>query len=260
VAAEARVSLADAMPMPKILTIDIETRPASGYFFGGLYDINMGLVQLIDPGGTTCWAAKWYGDKRVHFMSDYHDGHADMVRGAWEMMNEADIIIHFNGKAFDVKHLHREFILAGLGPPKPHRDIDLLTVVRSRAKFISNKLDNVATELGVGSKVKHPGFELWRRCIDNDPKAWALMKRYNIGDVRLTERVYIALRPWIKNHPHMGLYTGKSSCCPNCGSDKMVADGTITTPVSEYNALICQDCGAHARTPWRTATTLTRPV
>jgi hypothetical protein len=244
----------------KVLTIDIETAPNLAYVWG-LWDQNVGLSQLVEASTVICFAAKWYGTKAVEYYSDHHDGHDVMVAKAWELLNEADVVIGYNSKAFDIKHLHREFLLAGMSPPAPHRDIDLLTVARSRFKFVSNKLDHVATELGLGSKVKHSGFQLWLDCIADDPKAWATMKRYNVGDVRLTEKVYDALRPWIKNHPHVGLYTGKVSCCPNCGSDNMVDRiDPYMTPTAAYNAKVCEDCGAHARTPWRTATTQTRSI
>ena len=178
----------------KILVLDIETRPNMAYVWG-LWDQNVGLNQTIETGTVISFAAKWYGKKKVHFYSDYHDGHETMVQAAWDMINEADAVVHFNGKAFDIKHLNREFILAGLTPPSPHKDIDLLSVVKQRFKFASNKLQHVSSELGIGSKIQHDGFDLWVRCIANDDKAWNLMRRYNKQDVVLTEQVYDRLRP-----------------------------------------------------------------
>jgi hypothetical protein len=231
---------------PRTLVIDIETRPGSGYIWGSLFDNNISLAQLIDPGGTMCWAAKWVGERKVYFMSDHHDGHDEMVRGAWDLMDAADVIVHFNGKGFDVKHLHREFVLLGLTPPSPHKDVDLLTVARSRFKFISNKLDHVSEQLGCGSKVKHPGFDLWKGCMAGDEKSWATMKRYNVGDVKLTEAVYERLRPWIKGHPHPGLYGAAADSCPNCGG-RLEPNGTHVAASQKYRRLVCVDCGAHAR-------------
>ena len=49
---------------PKILVIDIETAPASGYIWK-LFDVNISLSQLIDTSKVICFAAKWYGEKKV---------------------------------------------------------------------------------------------------------------------------------------------------------------------------------------------------
>ena len=53
---------------PKILVIDIETAPASGYIWK-LFDVNVSLSQLIDTSKVICFAAKWIGDKKVIFSS-----------------------------------------------------------------------------------------------------------------------------------------------------------------------------------------------
>ena len=230
----------------RTLVIDIETGPNLAWVWG-LWDQNVSLSQLEQASHVMCFAAKWLGERKVSFWSEYHDGHDEMVAAAWRLLDEADAVIGYNSRGFDVKHLHREFLLAELPPPSPHKDIDLLTVARSRFKFVSNKLDHVASELGVGSKLKHQGFDLWRKCIDGDPKAWATMKRYNVQDVRLTEQVYDRLRPWIKNHPHPGLYGGDPNGCPSCGG-KMEPNGEAPTGAQVYGRLRCVDCGANART------------
>lgn len=190
------------------------------------------------------FAAKWHGQARVGFWSDYHDGHPEMVRRAWELVNEADIIVHYNGKSFDMPHLSREFLLAGLDPPAPHKDIDLMLVTRSRFRFVSNKLDNVSAETLGDRKTRHTGFQLWVDCMNDDPKAWALMKRYNMQDVRLTEQYYDRIRPWIPNHPHMGLYAAADvEVCQNCQSDRLESRGYAYTTYGKYRRYRCVDCG-----------------
>lgn len=231
----------------KILTIDIETRPNLAYVWG-LWDQNIGLNQIEETGTVISWAAKWHGDRKVHFASDHHDGHAEMVRKAWEMLDEADAVIGYNSKAFDMKHLNREFVLAGMPPPSPYIDIDLLTVVKQRFKFTSNKLQHIATELGIGSKVQHSGFDLWLACMRGDEKAWKTMKRYNMQDVVLTEQVYERLLPWIKIHPHLGLYGGNPEACPRCGHSDITKRGFAHTRTSSYQIVQCKKCGGYSRT------------
>jgi hypothetical protein len=138
--------------------------------------------------------------------------------------------------------LHREFIVAGLGPPSGHVDIDLLTVARKRFKFASNKLDYVAGRLGVGSKVKHAGFELWLGCMAGDEAAWRKMRAYNIQDVRLTEKLYDRLLPWITTHPHRGLFGGPRAGCPRCESLDNQQRGYRVTATGRYIKYRCNGC------------------
>ena len=83
--------------------------------------------------------------------------------------------------------------------------------------------DDLGAFLGVGQKVKHGGFVLWLGCMKGDPKAWALMKKYNRGDVDLLERVYLKERPWITNHP--AIRPRGESVCPHCQSRRLRSGG-----------------------------------
>jgi len=231
----------------KILILDIETRPSVAYTWD-LYEPHIGIDQVIEPGGTLCFAAKWYGERTMHFHSDHHDGHDQMLERAHELMSEADAIVHFNGTSFDVKHLHAEFVRAGFTPPAPHKNIDLLSVVRRNFRFNSNKLDFVARQLGVGQKLKHTGFSLWKECLAGDEKAWRLMRRYNQQDVVLTEKVYQKLLPWITTHPNQNLYVDSATeGCPKCGSGRLEKRGFSATLTGKYQRYMCLDCGGWSR-------------
>lgn len=246
----------------KALILDIETRPSLGYVWQ-LWEQNVSLSQLVEVGEVICFAAKWLDGKKVTFKSVYHNSKEDMIQTAWNLMDEADAIIHYNGRAFDIKHLNREFLLAGMTPPSAHKDIDLLTVAKSRFKFVSNKLDHVAEQLGLGNKVDHSGFGLWVGCMNNDKASWTTMKEYNIHDVILTEQVYYKLLPWIKNHPNVALYDTKDSTeptCKNCGSANLQRRGYYYTAVSAFPQVVCKDCGAWSRLPERVKSATTRAL
>ena len=227
------------------MTLDIETRPNLAYVWG-LWEQNVGLNQIEDVCSVICWAAKWYGDKKVLFASDHHDGHEAMVLGVYELMCEADAIVTFNGRSFDIPHLHREFLLAGFGPPAPHKDIDLYLTAKRRFRFESNKLEHVATQLGLGAKAQTGGFELWKRCMAGDEQAWDTMRRYNRQDVRLTEKLYERLLPWITGHPNRRLYPDNSdNGCPKCGKVELQRRGVAYTQLGAYQRWHCTACGGY---------------
>jgi hypothetical protein len=230
----------------RTLILDLETSPNVAHVWG-LWDQTVSLAQLRESTRVISFAAKWHGEKRVMFYSDFHNGHDVMVNTAYSLLDDADAIVHYNGTSFDIPHLRREFILAGLTPPSPAKDIDLLQTVKRRFRFVSNKLDHVTRELGMAGKTRHTGHQLWVDCMAGDAKAWALMRKYNQQDVILTEQLYDRLLPWITNHPAVGLYSGDADCCRNCGGTDLERRGVAHTGVSSFQQYRCRACGAWSR-------------
>lgn len=231
----------------KILLLDIETAPNKVYAWG-LWNQNIATNQIVEPGYTLCWAAKWLGDKELLFSSMHSDGEEAMLSLIWELLDEADAVVHYNGTKFDMPTLNKEFILHGYLPPSSYKEIDLLKTARRRFKFPSNKLDYIAQRLGLGTKTKHRGMSLWHDCMQGDDKAWSVMERYNKQDVKLLEKLYKRLLPWIKNHPNYGLYNSKKDACRNCGG-KLKKNGWEYTATCKYQRYRCVKCGAEGRGP-----------
>src|ERR1700744_2090516 len=140
----------------RILNIDIETRPAEAY----IWDLKTRYVppaNIIKPKQMLCFAAKWVGDPRVFFYSQWHDGQAKMVQRVHNLLSEADAVLHYNGKRFDEPEINREIIQQKLWPPSPYSRIDLYQVVSRRFAFMSNSLDYVTKQLGPSRKLEHAG-------------------------------------------------------------------------------------------------------
>ena len=244
----------------KVLSIDIETAPNLAYVWS-LWDQNVGLNQLVDTSEVLCFAARFVGQRRMHFHSTHADGKQAMIEAAWALLDEADVVMTYNGQSFDVPHLNREFLLAGLGPPSPFQQIDLYRVVRSRFKFASNKLAHVSVALGLDGKADTGGFDLWRRCMAGDPKAWRIMERYNRRDVVVLEELYEHLRPWVPSHPSVTLHDGTEGC-PSCGAGMavLVKRGTRKTRVSSFQRYQCGACGSYSHSGKRVGSVDLRPA
>ena len=231
----------------KILHLDIETAPHKVYAWG-LWGQNISINQIVESGYTMCWAAKWHDKKGVMFDSLHQSTEKQMLKEIFNLMSEADAIVHYNGDKFDIPTLNKEFLLHGLGVPTPSHHIDLLKTARNRFRFASNKLDYIAQELGLGAKVKHMGMDLWKDCMDGDDKAWKLMEKYNKQDVVLLEKVYEKLLPWIKAHPNHSLFSNtEQPVCPNCGSENIKKNGTEATLTMKYQRYRCNACGTPLR-------------
>lgn len=240
----------------KLLALDIETSPAVAYAWG-MWDQNIALQQVIEHPRMLCFAAKWIGRKGVTFRSEFHDGREPMLERIHEMMSEADAVLHYNGDRFDLPHLRREFLEAGMEPPAPAQSIDLLKVVRRQFRFMSNKLDNISQRLGLEGKVQHSGFRLWKDCLAGDRAAWAKMREYNRQDVVLLEELYEILLPWIPNHPNLALINDEApDACPRCGHDEYQRRGVERTAVSVFQRFQCLRCRGYFRAARRDPATV----
>jgi DNA polymerase elongation subunit (family B) len=231
---------------PRILSLDIETSPVVAHAWG-LFKQNIAISQIIERPRTICFAAKFEDQRRVHFYSEFEHGRDEMIGAAHALLTEADVVMHYNGDRFDLPRLNTEFVLHGHKPPAPYKSIDLYKVIKRNFQFTSNKLAYILDQLGLTGKVKNSGHDLWVRCLAGDPKAWAEMKRYNVRDVRVLEELYEKLRPWIKDHPHHGLYSGEEDACPNCGGLDLRREGYTLTGMGRFQRYQCRGCGTWSR-------------
>lgn len=165
-------------------------------------------------------------------------------QGLHDLLCEADVVVTYNGKKFDVPWVQTGFVTHGMRPPT-FQHIDLLNVVRRQFKFPSNKLEYVVKALGIGEKYPNEGFDLWKKCMEGDKDAWERMRKYNIHDTVLLESLYDRVLPYIANHPNRSLVEGM--VCPNCGSTHYTKDGYRRTKAGMYQRYACSDCGAPFR-------------
>ncbi len=229
------------------LILDIETAPHTVYSWG-LFNQNHSINQIKEPGYVLCWSAKWHGDDHITFRSIHEHGKEGMLKEMYWLLDEADALIHYNGQRFDIPTLNGEFISLGWPMPSPSIHIDLLKTCRKQFRLASNKLAYVADYLKLGGKAPSFNMDLWKACMVGDKAAWKEMKKYNINDIVLTEKLYDALLPWISNHPNHALFHGTEGVtCTTCGSSHLQRRGLSYTKVNTYQRYQCQDCGAWMR-------------
>jgi predicted RNA-binding Zn-ribbon protein involved in translation (DUF1610 family) len=235
----------------KTLILDIETSPNLAHVWQ-LWNIhNVGLNQLLASGEVLCFAAKWHGTSGTIFHSLHADGKEAMLQAAYDLICEADVVVHFNGRTFDMPWLFSEFVRQGWTPPAPYQDIDLKVISAKTFRFPSNKLDYLASELLGKKKIKNAdGHELWIACMNGDPKAWKQMEKYNRMDTELTSELFDRIRPWIRNLPNPALYDEADPVehtCPDCGGCELTREGFSYTKISKYQRYSCDECGRWSR-------------
>ena len=242
--------------LPKILLFDIETSPMEVLVWG-LYKQRIPHNNIIKEWSVLSWAAKWlFNNEVISEVVTPNEAKArtdkSVIKGIWNLIEEADIIIAHNAESFDIRKLNARFSANDLLPPSPYRVIDTLKVSRKNFAFSSHKLDHLTKMLGVRGKIETE-YGLWKRCIgmttdvEGQKKALEEMETYNKSDVFALEDLYVELRPWIKSHPNVGLYADEiTECCANCGSSNIKLCGHYYTPAGKFEAHRCE-CGAIGR-------------
>ena len=240
----------------RVLTIDIERVPGVARAF----DSRVEWIRpdmWVTPPRTVCFAARWYGDKTPLFSAEWAGD--DLARASWALFDEADAVITYNGDKFDIPHLKAAWFETGLGPPRPFKSIDLIKSVR-QFKFPSSSLDYVTRRLGRPGKVHKYDVAEAEAAVNGDEHAQKAFRRYNVGDVELTEWLHDRLLGWMPTHPHLGAPTD-DKVCNQCGSDKLKLQATrYRAVVIDYALFRCDKCGANVRAGWHARAATTRGV
>ena len=241
--------------MPKILLVDVETAPMLGYIWS-LWDQTVSLGQLHSDWHLLSWAAKWLDDPadKVMYMDQRKakkiEDDKKILEGLWKLLDEADIVLTQNGKAFDHKKINARFIIQGIKPPSSYRQIDTKVLAKKHFGFTSNKLEYMTDKLCTKyKKLKHskfPGFEMWKECLAGNIEAWKEMEKYNKHDVLALEELYYKLRPWDAGL-NFSVYSDSTALICSCKSTHFRSKGYHYTNTGKFARWKCVNCGAEVR-------------
>ena len=218
------------MPNAKILIWDLETTDLKS-----------------DWGTLLCVGYKWLGQRygTVLSITDYDGWQNDMtndkelVTDFHKILAEADMLVTYYGKMFDLPWLQGKFLEYDLPalPAIPH--VDLYFVGRSNLRLTRRSLDNLAKYLRIGAKKYYVTGDLWKKARVGDPVALDKVRKHCYADIQLTEKLYYKLRPYVRQHPRINGYFK----CRYCGSDKVQRRGyQISNYKGRQQRVQCQEC------------------
>lgn len=237
----------------RIAVLDIERQSGIA---DGIWELKqngwLNPSQVVERPRTICFAYKWLGESDIHFHAEWDRGGAKgMVKKAHRVMDEADFIVGWNSKGFDIPHLRTEMIVHNLTPPSPHKDIDLMLQAKRHFKFLSNRMNEVAKMLDQKGKIATGGGDLWRRLRtskgDDLREARQLMAEYNVRDVALTEELHTLMSPWLSGVNLAAYRDVDAPICPVCESENIQYRGLARTATRSYRRFQCQACGKWGR-------------
>jgi hypothetical protein len=235
----------------RLLYIDIETTPLVVETWGA-YESN--AMHILEHSKILGFAYAWNdGTVKTVYPAIQNGSYVDFDEDAERpvlaelhaLLDDADCVVAHNGDRFDIKKINTRLVKAGFPPPSPFLSIDTLKLARSNFSFTKNNLGELGLFFGLGGKLDHTGYALWRGCLEGDLASWKMMRRYNKRDVELLRDVYKILRPWAKNHPSI-LDMGETGC-PKCGSALLQKRGVRRTAAGTfYQRYQCTACGAYS--------------
>lgn len=238
---------------PRILFVDIETAPCIAAVFGR-FNINLSQDNIIKNGSyilTASW--EWLDSDLIYGIAlgpdeAIHGNDRDILEELVKAIDQADIVVAHNSVKFDVPAIKLRLLANNMRPFKTVKVLDTLRMAK-HFKFPSNKLDSIGAYLNIGRKKDTGGIRLWIDCIEGKQQALDDMLEYNIEDVRLLKEVYKRLAAFNSATANLGhYYDDDKEHCPACGSTNLSkTKSSVYTPISEYEELVCQECGHRSR-------------
>lgn len=243
----------EVITKPSIVFFDIETAPVLAHVWG-LWDQSVGLNMIERDWFILSWAAKWADSDEIMYMDQRNANNIEddkkLLKGIWEILDKADVVVGQNSKRFDRKKLNARFILNGMKPPSSYRQVDTLVIAKKHFAFTSNKLaymtDKLCDDFKKITHSKYPGFELWKECLKGNQDAFLSMEEYNIADITSLEELYKKLIPW-DNSINFSAYSEDLTQSCSCGHQEFKKNGFYFTNTAKYQKRTCVNCGAEFR-------------
>lgn len=231
----------------KRLYFDIETSPNIATVWGTGRKQWIDYENIIKERAVICIGFKIDGEKQADVLTwDKNQCDRKMLDKFGKLLAGVQECVGHNIDKFDMPWVRSRMLFHGLPPMPQIKTADTLQWSRRYMYFNSNRLDYIATFLGIGCKVRTE-FKLWKDVLlkQNDHShALHMMSEYCKHDVELLEKVWKKLQLYCPVRTHAGVLNDSEKwSCPRCASENVqrwsrwaTAAGTIR------NRMRCKDC------------------
>lgn len=118
----------------------------------------------------------------------------ELIRQAYE---KYDLIIHFNGRNFDIKFLQTRMIKCGLGMLPAMKQLDIYQIAKHRLRLRSKRLDALKEFLDIDREQEGHRWEYWQMAGARIAKGYDFVVEHCKRDVDRLAEVAIAMKPFI---------------------------------------------------------------
>lgn len=173
-----------------------------------------------------------------------------LLKDLWTLVDQADVLIHQNGKKFDRRKINARLIYHDFKPPSSYKQVDTFLLGKRHFGFTSHSLEYMAKFLNVKYKKlqhkKFPGMDLWDEVLKGNIDAWNEMERYNRNDVLALEGIFDKMIAW-DNSINVNLYYNTITDFCICGNNTFKKNGWDYKANSKFQRWACKKCGSESR-------------
>lgn len=193
---------------------------------------------------------KWLGEDKVHTIRLSKLQHTrnprnekPIIRKMLKVINQADVLVGYNGDKFDWKKFNSAVIKYGLQPAKKPKLVDPMKMIKREASFDSHRLGDICAELGVHMKVETEKNLFIKSMFDF--KKYLDLADYCAHDVLALEDLFKKILPYSTPIINAAGINKIAKACASCGSENLFKFGTyILNNGSETQRYRCKDCGS----------------
>lgn len=169
----------------------------------------------------------------------------EIYEKAWLLINEADIVVGHNFKAFDMQVLNDGFMKHHIALPKQPKIDDSFYMSKNNKRGLCHKLDYVSQRFFKTGKLNEINNDVHNAAMDGCPIALGIMKRYGNGDIDLTEDYFIRAVPYSKVIPKNIL--SPDDTCPVCAKKLNIVSYITVAGIKKIFKYFRCDCGSLLR-------------
>lgn len=163
------------------------------------FDIETGALEA-SYGRLLCCCFKFFDEPNVRSVVVPHlRDEPRALREISSIMREANVLVSWNGKRFDVPFLNAMCLARRRDPMPVGLHLDLLPHHRHYFRTRGHRLDGVQKDLATPSAKHDVPASDWKLALDGNAAALRRIVKHCEHDVRITQEVCMRMAPYIKN-------------------------------------------------------------
>ena len=246
----------------RILVLDVErVAGITQQFWWDRRDLQKRYIHhetVIREPRTTIMCAKFYDSDEVIRLAEWdRGGRGTFLRKIHELVSSADIVVGHNILGADIPWLEGDLYFPRIGhkykpnlpPLPPFKTVDTLRVARQFKTGVHFKSLNALCQiLEIPAKTDVYDRDAMERAVAGSVEDRERLTDYCAGDVIATQGLFDALRPHIKQHPHLFVDSQDNlTTCNRCGYPTEPTPRRYIANVLSYSMRKCTHCGAYSR-------------